>query len=274
LIRPPNRSNAFVPQGIQLTIMRNHGRNPARFIVVVVIALCVAVAIAPAPARAQRYEDFMAPRPLPSNSYLIIGFMGGVERWNSDIRSVRKLALDLRASGLPHVYVETVENKHAKLALRLIREALDRNADGKLDEQECAGARIILYGHSLGGAAVVKLARELKSLGVPVLLTIQVDSIGMGDGTIPSNVARAANFYQHNSHILRGRAEIRAEDPRKTLILGNFKYDYRHKDVDLSEISAPAQTVGGAHARMEFDPEVWTAVEKLILDAIRRNSGS
>lgn len=249
-------------------MLRNTQARRIRFYLLVLAAFCLASGIVVAPARAQRYRDFTTPRPLPPNSYLIVGFMGMVERWNSETRPVRKLALDLRAKGFPNVYVETVENKHGGLALRLIRDALDRKGDAKLDEQELASARIILYGHSLGAAAVVNLARELKSLGVPVLLTIQVDSVGFDDRTIPENVARAANFYQHTSPLLRGRAKIRAADPQATLILGNFKYDYSHKQVDLSQISFFERTFGGAHTRMEFDPDVWAAVEHLILQEI------
>jgi pimeloyl-ACP methyl ester carboxylesterase len=249
-------------------MLRDLRQHRIRFAILAFAALSLAAGIVAAPAGAQRYRDFTTPRPLPPNSYLIIGFMGSLERWNSEIRSVRKLALDLRAREFSNVYVETLENKHGRLALRLIRDALDRNRDGKLDEQERASARIILYGHSLGGAAVVKLARDLKSLGVPVLLTIQVDSVGFDDRTIPENVARAANFYQHNSPLLRGRGKIRAADPQKTLILGNFKYDYSHKHVDLSQVSFLEQAFGGAHTRMEFDPDVWAAVEHLILQEI------
>ncbi len=77
---------------------------------------------------------------------------------------------------------------------------------------------------------MVKLARQLKQMGVPVLLTVQVDSLGKDDQVIPSNVARAANFYQQNALLIRGRPNIRAEDPQRTTILGNFKYDYEHKE--------------------------------------------
>jgi hypothetical protein len=47
----------------------------------------------------------------------------------------------------------------------MIRRAFDRNRDGQLDAQERAGVRLILYGQSFGGAAAVKLARELERMG-------------------------------------------------------------------------------------------------------------
>jgi pimeloyl-ACP methyl ester carboxylesterase len=225
-------------------------------------------------ATAQHYHDFTTPRPMPPESFLVIGFAGGVEHWNTPARPIRKLALDLREQKMPRVYVETVEHEHRGLALKLIVEALDRNRDGRLDAAERLSARIILYGHSMGGAGVVKLARELQERGIPVLLTVQVDSVGAHDGVIPSNVARAANFYQHTSRVLRGVGEIRAADPAATTILGNFRYDYRHRDIDLSGATLAERMAGTAHTKMEFDPEVWSRVQELIVQEIRRGAAA
>jgi pimeloyl-ACP methyl ester carboxylesterase len=218
---------------------------------------------------AQRYSDFTIPRPLPPNSYLVIGMLGGVEHWNASNRPVRQLAMNLRDRNLPHVYAETLEHQHKGLAVRLICDAIDANHDGKLEANEKSSARIILYGHSMGAASVVSLAKRLNKLGIPVLLTVQVDSIGQGAGVIPPNVARAANFYQTDAVFLHGREQIRAEDPAKTRIVGNFRYDYKDKDVDLSKITLPERIAGGAHTKMEFDPAVWSEVEKLILAEIK-----
>jgi pimeloyl-ACP methyl ester carboxylesterase len=234
-----------------------------------IVLVCGALLMAPIAASGQKYTDFTTPRPLPPNSYLVIGILGGIERWGATNRPVRRLAIDLRDHDLRNVYTEWVEHRHKKLALRLIREALDTNGDGKLDEQERRSARIILYGHSMGGASVVSLAKSLNKMGIPVLLTVQIDSIGSGAGVIPPNVAKAANFYQRNAIFLHGRSEIRAEDPTRTRILGNFQYDYRYKWVDLSSITLAERIAGGAHSKMEFDPEVWSEVEKLILGEIK-----
>src|SRR5438552_15082299 len=94
----------------------------------------------------------------------------------------------------PLVYAETLENKKRALAIELIRNAFDRNQDGQLDERERASVRLILYGQSFGGAAVVTLARQLKKMNVPVLLTVQINSVGRGDQVIPPNVDRSANL--------------------------------------------------------------------------------
>jgi hypothetical protein len=238
-----------------------------RFASILAVLLLAALAFLPGGAilQAQQYESLTTPTPLPPGSFLIIGFMGGIEPWDGDQLPVRKMALDLRSMSLPNVYVETVENRHRKVALKLIRNAMNFDAQKKKNGQPPVSVGLILYGHSLGGDAVVKLARELKKMGVPVRLTVQIDSVGMDDRTIPSNVARAVNFYQRNGPLIRGRSEIRAEDTQKTAILGNFKYDYKDKEIDDSALPWPARVAGGAHAKMECDPEVWARVKQLVL---------
>lgn len=221
-------------------------------------------------ARGQRYNNFTTPTPVEENKVLILGFLGGREPWDNPHRNVRKLALKLRAQYPDKVRVETVENRKRHLARELIRRAFDRNRDGQLDAQERAGVRLILYGQSFGGAAVVKLARELERTGVPVLLTVQVDSVGRGDGIIPANVARAANLFQRNGLFIHGEPKIRAQDPSRTTIIGNFEFDYRNKKIDLSEVSWAKKVFRVAHIKMEFDPAVWALVEELIEKEIKR----
>ncbi len=218
----------------------------------------------------QRPQDFVTRTPLEPREYLILGFMGGRDRWDDDRRGVRRLALKLRSMHLPGVHVETVENTKRGTALKLIRSAFDRNQNGVLDEQERASVRLILYGQSFGGAAVVKLARQLQKMDVPVLLTVQTDSVGWGDALIPSNVASAANLYQHDGLFIRGESAVRAEDPAKTKILGNFRFSYRDRNIDLSKVPWHKKIFRTAHAKMELDPDVWAKVEEIILSALAK----
>jgi hypothetical protein len=224
--------------------------------------------IGSAVAGAQRFEDFITRTPLDEGAVLVVGFLGGRENWDNEHRGVRKLALRLRSMNLPGVHVETVENTKRRLAVDLIRRAFDRNRDGRLDDRERASARVIVYGQSFGGAAVVKLARELETMKVPILLTVQVDSVGRRDAVIPSNVARAANLFQRDGFTIRGEREIRAEDPGRTTILGNYRFTYRGKKIDLSEVSWLKRLLQRAHTKMDHDPAVWALVERTILDVI------
>ncbi len=156
---------------------------------------------------------------------IVVGFLGGVVKDDDPIRSETKLAERLRAEYPSGVYVETFENRHREKALRAILTHLGADRSGLLSENEMRQARIILFGHSWGGSAMVELARELGKRGIPVLLTVQVDSVkrfGQDDGVIPPNVARAVNFYQPNG-VIHGRSEIRAADPARTQILGTIE---------------------------------------------------
>lgn len=233
---------------------------------VLVRVLCLL--IGGAAVRAQRSEDFTTRTPLNEGSVLVVGFMGGRESWDNHRRGVRKLALRLRSLNLPGIHVETVENTKRRLAVDLIRNALDHDRDGRLDERERASARVIIYGQSFGGAAVVKCARQLKAMDVPVLLTVQVDSVGRGDKVIPSNVTRAMNLFQRDGLTIRGEREIRPEDSSRTTILGNVRFTYREKQIDLSEVSWLKRILQRAHTKMDHDPAVWALVEKTILDVI------
>jgi len=218
--------------------------------------------------RAMRYSDFITPTPMVATDTLVIGFLGGRQPYDNAREGTRRLALKLRGMELPGVHVETVENARRELALQLVERALDRDQDGELSEQERATARVVVYGQSFGGAAVVKLARELDERGIPVLLTVQVDSVGRGDGLIPPNVRQAANLYQVDGLVIRGEKEIRAEDPARTEIVGNFRFSYERKQVDMTDVSWHKRVFRDAHAKMDRDPAVWATVEELILGVI------
>lgn len=233
------------------------------FAVFCVVALC------PLTSAAQVRSQLVTPTPLPAASTLVIGFLGGYDHWDDEHRSVRRLVLELRRH--PGVFAESISNHRRNLALQLIYAALDSNQNGRLDPEEIQNARIILFGQSWGGAAVVATARDLQRLGIPVLLTAQIDSVGLHDDIIPSNVGSAVNFYQHDSFTtIRGRRRIRAADPSRTAILGNFESSYAFRSLDESNASKARQVFGGSHTKMELDPVVWDRVKQYISDAIAR----
>jgi pimeloyl-ACP methyl ester carboxylesterase len=198
---------------------------------------------------------------------IVIGFVGGFVHGDNLIHSEVQLAAKLRALYPEGVYAESLANHRANSAYPEIVRLLDTNRDGALTPAEKRSARIILYGHSWGASEAVTLARRLQKSGIPVLLTVQVDSVKKrheDDALIPANVAEAANFYQPDG-FLHGRPRIRAADPERTKILGNFRFDYKEN---------PVRCYGGygwlvrhfarAHAEIECDPCVWNQVEDLI----------
>jgi hypothetical protein len=166
---------------------------------------------------------------------------------------------------LPCVQVETIENNRRRQALELVRRVFDRNGNGQIDASERAATRLIVYGQSFGGAAVVKFARELKAAGIPLLLTVQVDAVGSADDLIPSNVAAAANLFQRDDAYVHGPRQIRAEDPRATQIVGNFQFSYRNRSIDVSDLPWHKKVFQESHVRMDRDPAVWDKVEEMIL---------
>lgn len=215
---------------------------------------------------AQSMDEITLKRPSPNGMPIAIGFLGAFERWNDDHRSVRKLALRLRDRGFQS---ESFSHRNLGTAKKAVMQSLDRNGDGKVDAPEAASAKVIIYGQSMGGAAAVKLAGYLKSKRVPVLLTVQVDSFGAHDNVIPANVRTAANFYQAHRMTVRGEHQIQAADPTRTRILGNFEYEYPIWYLHTWPESWPRRVFGGAHARMEADPVLWSRIESLVIDAAR-----
>jgi pimeloyl-ACP methyl ester carboxylesterase len=108
-------------------------------------------------------------------------------------------------------------------------------------ETPSAGAgevpKIIVYGHSLGGWATISLSRRLAAKNIPVELTVQVDSVGLVDGIVPSNVKEAANYYRQAVLPPYGRHKISAKDSGATELLGNFHVAHANH---LSVTQAPA----------------------------------
>ena len=122
------------------------------------------------------------------------------------------------------VRAKVSDNRQIREAHRFILSALDTDNDRYLSVEEREHARIVLFGHSWGASAAFYLARDLQRDGIPVALTVQVDSIqkhGEDDSVIPPNVREAVNLYQTGG-MLHGRSEIRALDQSRLTILGQL----------------------------------------------------
>jgi hypothetical protein len=192
--------------------------------------------------------------------------VGGFVGHDNAVHSPVQLAARLRDSLRFDVYVEVFENRRREDAHRKILEILGKAHDGKLSDDTKRDARVIIYGMSWGGSETVALARELKEEKIPVLLTIQVDSVAKireNDEVIPANVAEAANFYQSDG-LLHGRQQIRAGDAERTRILGNFRYEYKAKPLTCNGYPWYDRIFTRAHTEIECDPAVWKRVEELI----------
>jgi pimeloyl-ACP methyl ester carboxylesterase len=210
------------------------------------------------------------PDPGPTPANIVVGFVGGFVRHNNPHHGPVQLAQRIQSSSPTDTYVRVFENRHRKTAYNTILQLLDSDHDGVLTADEKTRARIILFGHSWGASAVVMLARELNRAGIPVLLTVQVDSVAklwQSDGIIPENVAEAVNFYQPNG-LIHGRSRIGAADAAKTQILGNYLFDYKKKPVQCPGTSWYDRWVTPSHVQSECDPRLWTQVEELVRERL------
>jgi len=197
---------------------------------------------------------------------IVIGFVGGFIAHDNPVHSEVQLAARLRREYPAGVDVETFESYREAKAKHNILRLLDENHDGTLTTEEKQNARIIIYGHSWGGSESIALARALEKDGIPVLLTLQVDSVsrfGDNDIIIPSNVAQAANFYQPHG-IVHGDHDIRAADPARTRIIGNFQFNYEKSPLNCPGYPWYDRIFVKPHTQIECDPMIWERVESLI----------
>jgi hypothetical protein len=207
---------------------------------------------------------------------IVIGFVGGFIKHDNLLHGEVQLAARLRKAYPLGVDVEMFENHDGEIALKRVLGLLDTNHDGTLGPQEKQAARIIIYGHSWGASEGIALARELQTNNIPVLLTIQVDSVSkirQNDAVIPANVARAANFYQPDG-LIHGRSSIRAADPTRTSIIGNFRFDYKASSYNCAGYPWFDRIFMKSHIQIECDANVWNQAETLIRSAMPPSIGS
>jgi len=203
---------------------------------------------------------------------IVIGFMGGHVHANNLLHREALMARDLERRYPNVVQAMTFANRDEPLALRAVLDMLDTGRNGSLSASEKSSARIVIYGHSWGASETVNLARALGERGIPVLLTIQVDSVqkrGEDDASIPSNVREAINFFQTEG-LLHGRPSIEAYDPARTTILGSFESSYDLSPVSCAGFPWYARAFMKPHIEIENDGAIWDKIEALIVSRSAR----
>jgi hypothetical protein len=203
---------------------------------------------------------------VPRNQTILIGFMGGRVGAGNLVHREARVANELQQLYPLRLHAEVFANHNGQAAFTRVLKLLDTDGDGRLSAAERSAARIVIYGHSWGASETVTLARRLNALNIPVLLTIQIDSVEKSnedDRGIPPNVREAVNFYQTEG-LLHGRTLIAAIDPERTKILGNYQSSYRGHPVSCAGFPWFARTFMKPHIEIENDPSVWTRIETLI----------
>ena len=203
---------------------------------------------------------------IPSTrNVIIIGFVGGFVSRDDTKHPEVQFAAYLR-DRYPTIHAEVFGNHHGRMALHQVVRLLDTDHDGVLSSIEKEQATIIIYGHSWGATETVEFARKLEQLGVPVALTIQIDTIakpGHKTSAVPQNVASAINFYQTEGP-LHGAPEIVAVDPARTKIMGNIRMTYEDHPINCDNYSWYSRTLNKPHHEIENDFRVWDELSSLI----------
>ena len=204
--------------------------------------------------------------PVALRKLIVIGFMGGNVQADNFVHPEARMARELEQRYPLALHAAVFANRDGDSALATVLHLLDKDKNGCLTAKEKSAARIVIYGHSWGASETVALARRLDHLDIPVLLTVQVDSVqkrNQHDGRIPPNVREAVNFYQSEG-LLHGRPLITAMDPERTTILGNFESAYKENPISCAGYPWYARAFMKPHIEIENDPRVWGRIEALI----------
>jgi pimeloyl-ACP methyl ester carboxylesterase len=233
-------------------------------------ASAAALAISPATTVSAQVQPVSSPSSA-SPTVIVIGFVGGFVRNDDERHPEVQIVQRLSEQDIYGLHAAAFENRRWERARNEVLHWLDADGDGRLSPEEKQNARIVLFGHSWGGSAAIKLARDLNRRGIPVLLTIEVDSVnklGGDDCLIPPNVGEALNFYQTRG-LVHGCRSISAADPQRTRILGNDRFEYSSQPAACSSYSWTNRHVFKTHEAMDCDPRVWSQVDRKIDEVVQ-----
>lgn len=201
---------------------------------------------------------------------IIVCFLGGFVKPDDTKHPEIWFARYLRDRYGPDVRVWVFANSEEKKAIHDTMRFIELDNDKYRIAQRPA---IIVYGHSWGGSQGLTFARDLERKNIPVLLTIQIDSVrklGQDGHTVPANVFKAVNFYQTRG-LTPGETHIVPENPAKTTIVGNFRMQYDHVRISCDNYKWLSRIFNKPHHQIENDPRIWDAIARLIDTELTRN---
>jgi hypothetical protein len=157
-----------------------------------------------------------------ASNVMVIGFVGGLRSPEDKYQGVVQIRDRLRSLDCAGLTANSYNHFHWRKAYKNAFQEIDLDRNGSLSDAEIRQApKIIIYGHSLGGWAVIKLARRFEKAHIPVELTAQIDTVGIGDEVAPGNVKFAVNYYQRTQWPIRGEKRIRPEMGSSTNVIDN-----------------------------------------------------
>jgi hypothetical protein len=162
-----------------------------------------------------------AQTPSSTCSVLYLGVVGGLETANNRRSGIVQIRDTLRSPGYSYVCAKSVSPYVWRSGLWWVLQYFPSDP-AQLTQREIEGTpKIILVGHSLGGWAVLSIARSLNRRNIPVELCIQIDSVGLTDHTVPGNVRSAAIFHARDVLWPVVTKSIKLQNSRFTKAVGN-----------------------------------------------------
>jgi hypothetical protein len=150
-----------------------------------------------------------------------LGFVGGTEPSNNSRSGIVQIRDILRGPTFPDVCAISFTPYFWRSGFHWILSHFPSHP-GRLTWDELEKApKVILVGHSLGGWAVLSVARNLNRKGISVELCVQIDSVGVTNHTVPRNVKAAAIFHANDALFLLTTKKIKLEDPSQTKLVEN-----------------------------------------------------
>jgi len=186
-------------------------------------------------------------------SIIYAGFVGAMEPSDHKTSGIVQIRDTLRGPTYPDVCAKSFLPYNPSAGLEWILSHFPSHSGPLTADELQHGPRIILVGHSTGGWAMVSVARDLRNKDIPVELTIQVDSVGIDDVTVPSNVKEGAIFHAIDPLMFMTTKRLKVEDSSKTKIVANILVK------------------GAGHLSITRDPRIRALVVKTI-DRLRAES--
>lgn len=186
---------------------------------------------------------------------IYLGFVGALEPAHNKRSGVVQIATSLQGDEFPDVCAKSFSPYVWGEGLEWLLSHFPSHA-GELRAGESSRApKVVLVGHSMGGWAMMSVARKLSSRGIPVELTIQIDSVGFTDTTVPQNVKCAAIFHARDVLTPLTTKRLRVEDSSRTRLLPDVTVD------------------GAGHESITRDPRIRALVMQTI-ESLRASLGA
>jgi pimeloyl-ACP methyl ester carboxylesterase len=171
-----------------------------------------------APPEGTRQGD---PNHAVSCTILYAGFVGALESSNNKRSGIVQIRDSLQGPGYRDVCAKSFSPYTWNSGETWILQHFPKHPGRESQDDLASSPKVILIGHSAGGWAMLHVARDLNRRGIPVELTIQVDSVGINDHTVPANVKAGAIFHAHDILMFMTTKNLRLEDPARTTLVAN-----------------------------------------------------